>query len=77
MTQQPPPPDIERVKQRAAKVQEICRRADAGILILDHAIGQLEEQIRSSPLYRYHLNKAKRLLSVEPKASEGNGSIIK
>ncbi|MBC6424562.1 MAG: hypothetical protein GDA38_26170 [Hormoscilla sp. SP12CHS1] len=61
MTQQPPP-DMERMNQRAAKVQEICKRADAEILILDDLIAQLEEKIRASPLYSYRLHKAKRLL---------------
>jgi hypothetical protein len=64
MTQQLPPPDIETVKQRAAKVQNICKRADAGILILDDLIAELEQDIRSSPLYRYRLNKAKHLLNL-------------
>lgn len=71
MTQQPPPPDMERIKQRAAKVQEICKRADAEILILDDLIAQLEEKIRSSPLYRYRLHKAKRLLKIESEKSAG------
>lgn len=64
MTQQTPPPDLETVKQRAAQVQDICKRADAGILILDDLIAQLEQDIRSSSLYRYRLNKAKHLLNL-------------
>jgi len=64
MTQQAPP-DMEKIKQRAAKVQEICKRADAEILILDDLIAQLEEKIRASPLYRYRLHKAKLLLCIE------------
>jgi hypothetical protein len=63
MTQQFLPPDLESVKQRAARVEEICKRADAGILVLDDLIAQLEQDIRSSSLYRYRLNKAKRLLN--------------
>ncbi len=42
MTDKPQPPDIEKVKERAAKVQEICKRADANILILDEIVAQLE-----------------------------------
>jgi hypothetical protein len=64
MTQQTPPPDLETVKQRAAQVQDICKRADAGILILDDLIAQLEQDIRSSSLYRYRLNKAMHLLNL-------------
>ncbi|PSB03984.1 hypothetical protein [Merismopedia glauca] len=65
MTEPPKLPDIEKVKQTSAKVKELCQRADARILILDDLIAQLEESIRSSPLYRYRLNKAKRLLNIE------------
>lgn len=53
---------LEKVKQRAAKIQEICRRADAEILILDELIAQLEAENRSSTLHLYRLNKAKHLL---------------
>jgi hypothetical protein len=54
-----------KVKQTSAKVKELCQRANAGILILEDLIAQLEENIRSSALYRYRLNKAKRLLNLE------------
>jgi hypothetical protein len=64
MTPQNSPPDLEAVKQRAAQVQDICKRADAGILILDGLIAQLEENIRASAPYRYRLNKAKHLLNL-------------
>ncbi len=63
MTDQPPPPDLETVMQRAAKVQSICKRSDASILVLDDLIAQLEQDIRSSSLYRYRLNRAKHLLN--------------
>ncbi len=43
MTQQPQPPDIEKVKQWAEKMQEICKRWDALILVTDDMIAQLEE----------------------------------
>ncbi|HEY9702250.1 MAG TPA: hypothetical protein V6C58_07375 [Allocoleopsis sp.] len=58
------PPSLERVKQRAEKAQEIFKQADAGILILDELIAQLEEKIHHSPLYQYRLNQAKRLLKL-------------
>ena len=63
MTDKPQPPDIEKVKQRSAKIREICKRADANILILDDIIAQLEENIRSSPVYQYRLKRAKQLLN--------------
>ena len=63
-------PDLEKVKQTSAKMKEICNRADAGILILDSVIAQLEAQIHSSPLYRYRLNKAKQLLDIKPNTPE-------
>jgi hypothetical protein len=59
MTHGPKLPDIEKAKQTSAKVKELCQRADVGISILDDLIAQLEENIRSSPLSRYRLNKAK------------------
>ncbi len=64
MTQQISPPDLEIVKRRAAQVQDICKRADASILILDDLIVQIEQNIRSSSPYRYRLNKAKHLLNL-------------
>lgn len=66
MTQQPQPPDLEKVKQRSAKMQEIGKRSDANILILDYIIGQLEEQNRQQPMYQYRLKKAMRLLDIDP-----------
>jgi hypothetical protein len=64
MTQQISPPDLETVRQRAVQVQNICKRVDASILILDDLIAQLEQNIRSSSTYRYRLNKAKHLLNL-------------
>jgi len=60
--QQSTPPDLARVKQRAARVEEICKRADAGILILDEIIADLDQQIRSSSRHSYRLKRAKNLL---------------
>lgn len=62
MTEQRQLPDIEKVKQTSAKIREICKRADANILILDDIIAQLEESIRSSPVYQYRLKRAKQLV---------------
>lgn len=70
MTDKPQPPDIEKVKQRSAKIREICKRADANILILDDIIAQLEEDIRSSPVYQYRLKRAKQLLNFPQQQSE-------
>jgi uncharacterized protein YdcH (DUF465 family) len=63
MTQEAFTPDIEKIKANSAKFQALFKRMDAEILILDDIIAQLDEQIRSSPVYAYHLNKAKRLLN--------------
>jgi hypothetical protein len=65
MTEQPQLPNIEKIKERSARIQEIFKRADANILILDHIIAQLEEGIRQQPLQRYRLEKAKQLLNME------------
>jgi hypothetical protein len=55
------PPDLETVNQWATKVQEICKRADAGILILDDIIARLEQDIHSSKLYQFRLRRAQKL----------------
>jgi ABC-type branched-subunit amino acid transport system ATPase component len=55
-------PSLEQVQQRSLKVQAICRRADAEILILDELIAQVESENRSSRVNLYRLNKAKHLL---------------
>lgn len=60
------PPDIEKVKQRAAKVQEICKRWDALIAVTDYMIAELEEQIRKQPNEIYRLKRAKQLLNIDP-----------
>ena len=65
MNKQRKKPDIETVKRTSAKVQEICKRADANILILDYIIAQLEEGIRQQPLQRYRLENAKQLLNID------------
>lgn len=65
MTQEKFTPDIEQIKKTSFKFQELCKRMDAEILILDDIIAQLDEQNRNSPLYQYRLNKAKRLLKME------------
>ena len=70
MTDKPQPPDIEKVKQRSAKIREICKRADANILILDDIIAQLEQDNRSSPVYQYRLKRAKQLLNFPQQQSE-------
>ncbi len=69
MTQKKFTPDMEQVKATSAKVKILCQRMDAEILILDDIIAQLEEQNRNSPLYKYRLNKAKRLLKMESSVS--------
>lgn len=70
MSDKPQPPDIEKVKQTSAKIQEICKRADANILILDDIIAQLEEDNRSSPVYQYRLKRAKQLLNFPENQSQ-------
>ncbi len=57
MTHQPPP-SLEKVKQRAAKMDEINQRWDALIVVADYIIAELEADIRKQPLYRYRLSRA-------------------
>jgi hypothetical protein len=50
-------PDIQKIKKTSAKVQEICKRADVEIAILDDLIAQLDQDIKDSVLYKYHSGK--------------------
>ena len=70
MTQEKQLPDLERVKQTSAKMQEICKRWDALIIVTDYMIAELEEQIRRQPYEVYRLKTAKRLLNLEQEKSE-------
>jgi hypothetical protein len=65
MTEKPQPPDLEKVKQWSAKMQAICKRFDALILVTDYMIAELEEQIRQQPNEVYRLKRAKQLLGLE------------
>lgn len=57
MTQQPQPPDPEKVKQTVAKMRQVCRQFDALNLALDDLIAQVEADIRHSPLTAYRLGR--------------------
>ncbi|XWK87516.1 MAG: hypothetical protein U7127_25510 [Phormidium sp.] len=59
MTQQPPLPDPEKVKQTVARMHEVCRQFDNVNLALDELIAQIEADIRNSPLTAYRLGKIK------------------
>lgn len=65
MTQPAHFPDPERVKQRVAKMEEICKRWDALIVVTDSMIAELEEQIRHQPNEIYRLKRAKQLLNLD------------
>lgn len=75
MTQQPQLPDLEKVKQRAAKMREICLMFDAQIMILDELIAQVEAENRNNPFNVYRREKGKRLLEslMQEKAKEKAG----
>lgn len=62
MTQQSQLPDLEKVGQRAARMQEICLMFDAQIMILDELIAQVEAENRNNPMNVYRREKGKRLL---------------
>lgn len=65
MTQEKKLPDPEMVKHTSAKMQKICKRWDALIMVTDYMIAELEEHIRRQPNEVYRLKRAKRLLSLE------------
>jgi hypothetical protein len=77
MTQIPPPPSPERVREWAKKNQKIMERADANILILDHIIAELEVDIRKQPMYQYRLKKAKQLLNIDFAEISGSNELEK
>lgn len=72
MNQQPQPLDLEKVKQRAAKMREICLMFDAQIMILDELIAQVEAENRNNPFNVYQREKGKRLVEslMQEKAKE-------
>ncbi len=75
MTQQPQPPDLEKVKQTAARMREICLMFDAQIMLLDELIAQVEAENRNNPINVYRREKGKRLLEslMQEKAKEKAG----
>ena len=75
MTGQPQPPDLEKVKQTAAKLRDICTMFDAQIMILDELIAQVEAENRNNPFNVYRREKGKRLVEslMQEKAKEKGG----
>jgi hypothetical protein len=65
MNQQKQPPSPEKVQRWTAKMQAICDRWDAHILVLDDMIAQLEADIRHQPMYIDRLKKAKQLINTD------------
>lgn len=68
-------PDPEKVKQRAARMREICLMFDAQIMILDELIAQVEAENRNNPINVYRREKGKRLLDnlMQQKSEEKGG----
>ena len=75
MTQPPQLPAPEKVKQRAARMREICIMFDAQIMVLDELIAQVEAENRNNPINVYRREKGKRLLEslMQEKAKEKGG----
>ena len=62
MNNQPHLPEPEKVKQRVARMREICLMFDAQIMLLDELIAQVEAENRNNPINVYRREKGKRLL---------------
>ena len=62
MTQPLHLPDPEKVKQRVARMREICLMFDAQIMVLDELIAQVEAENRKNLINLYRREKGKRLL---------------
>jgi hypothetical protein len=77
MTHKLQQPDLERVKARAAKFQEVMQRADANLVILDHIIAELEADIRKQPMYQYRLKRAKQSLNIDFTEVSGSNELEK
>ncbi|WP_017293346.1 hypothetical protein [Geminocystis herdmanii] len=56
-------PNLEKIQERAKKMQKNCHRWDALISVTEDLITQLEEEIRQQPNYIYRLEKAKNSLN--------------
>ena len=65
MDQLPPPPSLEKVKQWAAKMEEINQRWDALIVIADYMIAELEADLAKQKVPRSKLKKAAEFLNIE------------
>ena len=72
MNKQPHLPDPEKVKQRVARMREICLMFDAQIMLLDELIAQVEAENRNNPINVYRREKGKRLLEslIQEKSKE-------
>ncbi|MDV2996476.1 MAG: hypothetical protein N4J56_006130 [Chroococcidiopsis sp. SAG 2025] len=55
-------PDAAKVKQRAARMREICLIFDAQIMLLDELIAQVEAANRNNPINIHRREKGKLLL---------------
>ena len=74
MTEQPQPPSLEKVKQRAARMHEICLMFDYQIMVLDELIAQVEAENRNNPINVYRRKKGKRLLENLMQQNSGESS---
>lgn len=52
-------PNSEQIQATSKKVNLLCQKIDAEIIILDDIIAQIEADSQASQLYQYRLNKAK------------------
>ena len=62
MKKQPKIPDAETRARNLESLREVCRGFDAVNLLFDEVIAQLEEQNRRSPVYKYRVKRAHKLL---------------
>ncbi|MGL5033443.1 MAG: hypothetical protein ACRC6M_06540 [Microcystaceae cyanobacterium] len=52
-------PSPEQIQTTSKKVNLLCQKIDAEIIILDDIIAKIEVDLHASKLYQYRLNKAK------------------
>jgi len=59
MTQSTFSPSSEQIQATSKKVNLLCQKIDAEVIILDDIIAQLEVDLNASKLYQYRLSRAK------------------
>ena len=72
MTQKVKLPDRNAIDRSVARLRETCHQLEALTMLMDDAIAKIEAENQKNPLYVRRIEKAKRLLNLQPENSELN-----